>query len=706
MNMKTKNPFRMPFFAVAMICCIILSAVFYYISITNQRALQKKLAEEKVEMCMEDWENQLEQMKGIALRLVSNYEFNPSYFQTHLDRKWNMLDTFAQYKYYCALTDEYFLDYGDGQTYLSSGHTMRTDLFLKMKSADEQEWEIYQAALQQIRKELGGICGTPNVLRLFDDVYILIPFRISQYEGTAVLGFIVKESAIEERFQFAGSRMQGCVTLYNTESALYFNQAEPCSPEQSGVVNAISRDGLYRICYLPEKVYSFQTNTFFLQLLLVVADVALVFIIANFFAERSYKPLWTLAETYRQKTSTETDLSENALDELKIMMDQMLQSNRISNLQIQENQKILQVQVLKMIISGSVSDEIELYLEKAQICLPGPVYFVVSISYADDTSATNAFLNQLQKEIEQIPDESAGGHVYTICNNKKKLINAICSVHLEEQAEEFTETICELAESFTAKPSIGIGNVCHSLRHLSASWLESMDEIHNGKQSAHKQESGPAFVYQAEEMHRIIDALEDGNKNAALSRLDEFIGNEKNGKISFLMLQYIVSDFLGEMRKLEEKYNLKASKKSVSHLLAVKDIESFGIAAENIICEYFNGYIAMKYTENEENMRKICEYIQAHFMEYGISSEGVAAAFHVSTDTVRQAVVSQTGMLYRDYLIHLRIEYAKVLLRQEDIPIAELCQKVGYGNVSYFIKLFREVTGITPSKYRKNCLNK
>ena len=42
-----------------------------------------------------------------------------------------------------------------------------------------------------------------------------------------------------------------------------------------------------------------------------------------------------------------------------------------------------------------------------------------------------------------------------------------------------------------------------------------------------------------------------------------------------------------------------------------------------------------------------------------------------------------------------------MLLCQEDISVADLCGKVGYGNVSYFIKLFREITGVTPAKYRK-----
>lgn len=84
----------------------------------------------------------------------------------------------------------------------------------------------------------------------------------------------------------------------------------------------------------------------------------------------------------------------------------------------------------------------------------------------------------------------------------------------------------------------------------------------------------------------------------------------------------------------------------------------------------------------------------------------MAENLHTSTDAVRQAVLKRTGRLYRDYLIYLRIEYAKELLGQENISVADLCRKVGYGNVSHFIKLFREVTGVTPAKYRKKVKGK
>ena len=67
----------------------------------------------------------------------------------------------------------------------------------------------------------------------------------------------------------------------------------------------------------------------------------------------------------------------------------------------------------------------------------------------------------------------------------------------------------------------------------------------------------------------------------------------------------------------------------------------------------------------------------------------------------KEPPVSSAQYLIQDYIIHLRIEYAKELLTKEGYTVAETCQHVGYGNISYFIKLFRETTGLTPAQYKR-----
>ena len=59
-------------------------------------------------------------------------------------------------------------------------------------------------------------------------------------------------------------------------------------------------------------------------------------------------------------------------------------------------------------------------------------------------------------------------------------------------------------------------------------------------------------------------------------------------------------------------------------------------------------------------------------------------------------------MTFRDWIVGLRIEYAKRLLVQYPVlTVADISEKSGFQSPSHFIRLFKESTGCTPVKWRK-----
>ena len=54
-----------------------------------------------------------------------------------------------------------------------------------------------------------------------------------------------------------------------------------------------------------------------------------------------------------------------------------------------------------------------------------------------------------------------------------------------------------------------------------------------------------------------------------------------------------------------------------------------------------------------------------------------------------------------NYIIRKRITAAKKLLTETQLPVNTVADKVGYGNHSYFSKLFRRETGLTPQEWRR-----
>lgn len=60
------------------------------------------------------------------------------------------------------------------------------------------------------------------------------------------------------------------------------------------------------------------------------------------------------------------------------------------------------------------------------------------------------------------------------------------------------------------------------------------------------------------------------------------------------------------------------------------------------------------------------------------------------------------GRTFNDYIREVRVNHAKVLLKQTGKTIGWIATQAGYPNEKYFSKVFREVTGMLPGEFRKN----
>ena len=94
------------------------------------------------------------------------------------------------------------------------------------------------------------------------------------------------------------------------------------------------------------------------------------------------------------------------------------------------------------------------------------------------------------------------------------------------------------------------------------------------------------------------------------------------------------------------------------------------------------------------------EYIKANCTDYNLSLDMLAEEFQITPQYICKIIKQQTGVSYKEYLTGLRMEEAKMLLKDKNISVIDACQQSGYNNVSYFIKVFQKYTGLTPAKYR------
>jgi len=88
-------------------------------------------------------------------------------------------------------------------------------------------------------------------------------------------------------------------------------------------------------------------------------------------------------------------------------------------------------------------------------------------------------------------------------------------------------------------------------------------------------------------------------------------------------------------------------------------------------------------------------YRSANAVQKVVQQSGIAER------TLKRRFKAATGSTLIEYLQNLRIEEAKRLLESGSMPVDEISFEVNYEDPSFFRRLFKRLTGLTPSQYRR-----
>lgn len=107
--------------------------------------------------------------------------------------------------------------------------------------------------------------------------------------------------------------------------------------------------------------------------------------------------------------------------------------------------------------------------------------------------------------------------------------------------------------------------------------------------------------------------------------------------------------------------------------------------------------------EKSMNRRAILaiDYIEKNYMKPEISLQSLCDYLAVSPSNFSAVFKEATGGTFVDYLIHTRMEKAKMLLETTDMKNYEIADRVGFSDPHYFSVSFKKAVGRTPKEYAK-----
>lgn len=106
------------------------------------------------------------------------------------------------------------------------------------------------------------------------------------------------------------------------------------------------------------------------------------------------------------------------------------------------------------------------------------------------------------------------------------------------------------------------------------------------------------------------------------------------------------------------------------------------------------------HTQRHRNLERVLEYLDAHIAE-PIHINELAEKNFISKSTLYNLFATHLGCTISTYVNSRRIQLAKEALITTDLSIDEIARRCGFSGSTYFCRIFKQQTGLSPLQYRK-----
>lgn len=435
------------------------------------------------------------------------------------------------------------------------------------------------------------------------------------------------------------------------------------------------------------------------------------------------------------------------LDELAIVIDKVTkiineeneekELKREMNVKLMASMPTLREKFFMTLVRDGIKgvNDIDNKIKFLGLNLPSDKEYCVIVISIDDKVAKFDELTEMSRQlisfsIVNICEELINGAMkgYTFENRQGEYV---CILKLQcnededhlcyEDEDKLYSLISEIRDSLLQflklSVTIGVGMTVHGLASVSKSYSKACENVSQrlflGKNkiiTIDSQETEEDYInkFDFEKAQQLSNILKSADEIKLVSAIEDIFKDMLKYKYANLnyclnvCLQLILtgSRLLMEMQIIIEDTALDGNQ-LWEKLFKLETIEDMKVAVTKhflILC----GYISKKRNKKSRNViEQIKEIIQMRYKD-NISVNEIAKEVYLSATYVCMVFKQETGETVNDYMTKIRIERAKVLLKDSKNKLYDICYEIGYTEPGYFSKIFKKYTGVSPSEYREN----
>ena len=212
-----------------------------------------------------------------------------------------------------------------------------------------------------------------------------------------------------------------------------------------------------------------------------------------------------------------------------------------------------------------------------------------------------------------------------------------------------------------------------------------------------------SYPYEVESL--ILEAIDSGDQRLIEIGFEAFNHSLIQGPLSLEQKKTCLYEFLTVVTRA-----LKEDGHSVARLESFKSREFESI--RNVctsddflhvlfeIEQHIRDFVGQRGDDTKETRMRILNYVEEHVCK-NISLSSIAQHFHYSPTYLSRLIKEETGLTFPQLHNYLRVKKALVLLKNSNLEVGTIAKDVGYHNICHFNRIFKNLTGITPSEYRR-----
>lgn len=447
---------------------------------------------------------------------------------------------------------------------------------------------------------------------------------------------------------------------------------------------------------------------------------------AYFFTKGNYNPFKDIINWISENSKIDFNRKENnELEFLANVFNSMIEEKEKLKEKQKNGQEILRERFLVKLLKGERIKEVSIEDSFLQhnITLNTQYFSVllfsiekctenISVWYGEDDFELVGFV--IKNVVEELAankhqgfliglDKKSYACIINLSNNNETIENDL--INICSQAKKFLE------EKFSIFCSISISDVHNGIFGINEAYIEALDTMEYrvvlGRNCISTYSSiknrVSNYKYDNKIGQTFMNYIKNGSsKEEAESLINEvFKQNMLDENASLEKAKCFIYDIVGILTKITNEIcapSFVQERRIINRLITSETLSELKRELIQVITE-INDYVKLEKNRNLIGI-EVMNLINDNFFDLNINISTLGDKFGISPSYLSKVFREQVGTSVLEYLCKIRLLKSKQLLKETDLEISDISQRVGFSSSSVYIRRFKEHEGITPGAYR------